>query len=206
MSTDVNRSVELTVECIAVTPQAEKVIEQAGRTCYLSFERIGANSQEEFIGRLIKMGHDSPLEHASATFRIRNCSRAMTHQLVRHRIMSFSQQSQRYVNESGFDYVVPPSLPDEHLDDYHQDMATIQAMYEKWRDRGLRKEDARFVLPNACTSEIVVTANFREWRHIFALRLSPKAQWEIRKACAMILEELKQQAPNCFRDIECPEV
>lgn len=203
MSTDTNRTLELAVELIAVTPEPEKVIEQAGRTCYLSFERIGAHSQEEFIQRLLKMGHDSPLEHASATFRIRNCSRAMTHQLVRHRLMSFSQQSQRYVNEAGFDYVVPPSLPAEYLEDYHQDMVRIQGMYEKWRDRGLRKEDARFVLPNACTSEIVVTANFREWRHIFALRLSPKAQWEIRKACSLILMILKKHAPNCFSDIEC---
>ncbi|MBL7106420.1 MAG: FAD-dependent thymidylate synthase [Phycisphaerae bacterium] len=193
---------KLSVELIAITPDAEKVIEEAGRTCYLSFERIGANSQEEFIARLIKMGHYSPLEHASATFRIRNCSRAMTHQLVRHRIMSVSQQSQRYVNENAFDYVVPESMPEEFAEDYCADMKTIQQMYAKWRQRGLKKEDARFVLPNACVSEIVVTANLREWRHIFDLRLSKKAQWEIRKACTMILGVLKEKAPGCFVDIE----
>ena len=193
---------KLSVDMIAITPNAEKVIEEAGRTCYLSFERVGANSQDEFIARLIKMGHYSPLEHASATFRIRNCSRAMTHQLVRHRIMSVSQQSQRYVNENEFDYVVPESMPEEFAEDYYADMRTIQEMYAKWRQRGLRKEDARFVLPNACVSEIVVTANFREWRHIFELRLSNKAQWEIRKACTMILEVLKEKAPGCFVDIE----
>jgi thymidylate synthase (FAD) len=81
-------------------------------------------------------------------------------------------------------------------------MAVIQKMYDKWRQRGLKKEDARFVLPNACTSEIVVTANFREWRHIFSLRLSPKAQWEIRAACTKILVILKEHAPTCFADIE----
>lgn len=199
------RPVDLQVELVAMTPQPQSVIEQAGRTCYLSFERIGASSAEDFIRRLIKMGHVSPLEHASATFRIRNGSRAMTHQLVRHRLMSVSQQSQRYVDEQGFTYVVPESLPRQFVEDYHNDMSIIQQMYSKWRDRGLKKEDARFVLPNACTSEIVVTANFRQWRHIFSLRISPKAQWEIRKACRLILDVLRQHAPACFEDIQTVE-
>jgi thymidylate synthase (FAD) len=199
------RPVDLQVELVAMTPQPQSVIEQAGRTCYLSFERIGASSAEDFIRRLIKMGHESPLEHASATFRIRNGSRAMTHQLVRHRLMSVSQQSQRYVDEQGFTYVVPESLPRQFAEDYHSDMRIIQQMYSKWRDRGLKKEDARFVLPNACTSEIVVTANFRQWRHIFSLRISPKAQWEIRKACRLILDILRQHAPACFEDIQTVE-
>mgnify|MGYP000857998993 FL=1 len=184
--------IELEVELIAITPDPEKVIEQAGRTCYLSFDRIEEDSDAAFIRRLLKMGHESPLEHAYATFRIRNCSRAMTHQLVRHRLMSVSQQSQRYVDEDQFGYVLPETLPPEHIEDFHQDMKTIQQMYRKWRDRGLKKEDARFVLPNACVSEIVVSANFREWRHIFSLRLSPKAQWEIRKACLKMLAILQQ--------------
>jgi thymidylate synthase (FAD) len=177
------------------------VIEQAGRTCYLSFERTAEGLQEEFIRRLIKMGHESPLEHASATFRIRNCSRAMTHQLVRHRLMSVSQQSQRYVDEEAFAYVVPESIPAEQVDDFRRDMETIQQMYRKWRRRGLKKEDARFVLPNACVSEIVVSANFREWRHIFLLRTSRKAQWEIRHACRAMLAILAERAPGCFDDI-----
>jgi len=191
----------LEVELIAITPEPERVIEQAGRTCYLSFDRIDADSSESFIRRLIKMGHESPLEHAYATFRIRNCSRAMTHQLVRHRLMAVSQQSQRYVNEDEFAYVVPESMPAEFVEDFHRDMSTIQAMYRKWRDRGLRKEDARFVLPNACTSEIVVSADFREWRHIFKLRLSPKAQWEIRTACKVMLAILIERAAVCFDDL-----
>ena len=192
---------ELHVEILAITPDAERVIEQAGRTCYLSFDRIGDQSERSFIQRLIKMGHESPLEHAYATFRLRNCSRAMTHQLVRHRLMAVSQQSQRYVDEKGFQYVVPESIPAEFIQEYHQDMMYMEQLYRKWRDRGLKKEDARFVLPNACTSEIVVSANFREWRHIFTLRLSPKAQWEIRKACVMILDILRRHAPNCFEDM-----
>lgn len=192
---------QLAVELISITPEPERVIEQAGRTCYLSFDRMEADSHESFIRRLIKMGHESPLEHAYATFRLRNCSRAMTHQLVRHRLMAVSQQSQRYVNEEGFAYVVPESMPAEWLDDFHQDMKVIQQMYRKWRQRGLRKEDARFVLPNACISEIVVSANFREWRHIFKLRLSSKAQWEIRDACRAMLAVLTEQAAACFDDI-----
>jgi len=199
---DVEQVTELNVELLAVTPDPERVIEQAGRTCYMSSHRIDAHSQEAFIERLLKMGHDSPLEHAYATFRIKNCSRAMTHQLVRHRLMAVSQQSQRYVSEQAFEYVVPEAMPEAYVADFHTDMQTIQVMYTKWCDRGLRKEDARFVLPNACTSEIVVSANFREWRHIFRLRLSTKAQWEIRKACYLILDKLSNEAPTCFKDIQ----
>ena len=192
---------QLEVELVAITPEAQRVIEQAGRTCYLSFDRVGAESHEGFIRRLIKMGHESPLEHAYATFRVRNCSRAMTHQLVRHRLMAISQQSQRYVDEKGFAYVVPEGIPPEFVEDFHKDMEVIQEMYGKWRARGVRKEDARFVLPNACVSEIVVSANFREWRHIFALRLSAKAQWEIRRACGLMLAILREHAEACFEDI-----
>lgn len=192
---------QLEVELVAITPEPEKVIEQAGRTCYLSFDRMEEDSAADFIRRLIKVGHESPLEHAYATFRVKNCSRAMTHQLVRHRLMAVSQQSQRYVSEQEFSYVVPRSMPAEFVDDFHHDMQIIQRMYRKWRKRGLKKEDARFVLPNACVSEIVVSADFREWRHIFRLRLSAKAQWEIRRACELMLGILKRHASACFDDI-----
>jgi len=196
-----NRARQLEVELIAITPDAQKVIEQAGRTCYMSFDKIDDDSQAGFIKRLIKIGHESPLEHAYATFRIKNCSRAMTHQLVRHRLMAVSQQSQRYVDEEEFTYVVPESMPAELADEFHKDMKTIQAMYHKWREKGLKREDARFVLPNACTSEIVVSANFREWRHIIIIRTDKGAQWEIKKAAHCILDILKKLAPACFEDI-----
>jgi thymidylate synthase (FAD) len=200
MDQDVS-GIQLEVELVAITPDPERVIEQAGRTCYLSFDRIEEDSDAAFIKRLLRMGHESPLEHAYATFRLRNCSRAMTHQLVRHRLMAVSQQSQRYVDEEQFAYVLPETMPPEYVADFHNDMKIIQGMYRKWRDRGLKKEDARFVLPNACVSEIVVSADFREWRHIFKLRLSPKAQWEIRNACLRMLAILKERAPACFEDI-----
>jgi thymidylate synthase (FAD) len=196
-----NQARQLEVELVAITPDPQKVIEQAGRTCYLSFDKMDDDSQVGFIKRLIKMGHESPLEHAYATFRIKNCSRAMTHQLVRHRLMAVSQQSQRYVDEEDFTYVVPESMPPQLADEFHNDMKTIQDMYHKWRDKGLKKEDARFVLPNACTSEIVVSANFREWRHILSVRTDKGAQWEIRKAANLILGILKKDAPACFEDI-----
>lgn len=193
---------EPSVELIAITPDAEHVIEQAGRTCYLSFDKSKEGSEAGFIKRLISMGHESPLEHASATFRIKDCSRSMTHQLVRHRLMSVSQQSQRYVSEDNFRYVLPESISDESVQDFHDDMEVIRQMYHKWRCRGMKREDARFVLPNACVSEIVVSANFREWRHIMTVRLSAKAQWEIRKACQKILALLKEHCPDCFADID----
>jgi len=196
-----SREKKLEVELVAITPDAEKVIELAGRTCYQSFDKVEDDSQKGFISRLIKMGHESPLEHAYASFRIKNCSRAMTHQLVRHRLMAVSQQSQRYVNEEDFCYVIPESMPAEFIDDFQNDMEIIGGMYRKWRDRGLKKEDARFVLPNACTSEIVVSADFREWRHILSVRTAKGAQWEIRKAANLILGTLKKLAPACFDDI-----
>lgn len=189
------------IKLLAITPDAEKVIEQAGRTCYMSFEKMNADSAQDFIRRIVNAGHESVLEHAYATFRIKGCSRAMTHQLVRHRLMAVSQQSQRYVNETAFDYVIPESIPAEFVDDYKADMATIQAMYEKWRDRGLKKEDARFVLPNACCSEIVVSADFREWRHIIKMRTSKKAQWEIRIAAKEILRVLSEHSWAVFGDL-----
>lgn len=188
------------IELLAVTPRAEEVIEFAGRVCYRSAEKRAPGSAAKLIAKLIAMGHESPLEHAFATFHILGCSRAMTHQLVRHRLMSVSQQSQRYVDEKTFSCVIPPAVPDGQRAEFQADMESIRAMYVKWRAHGLKKEDARFVLPNACASEIVISANFREFRHIFAVRCAPQAQWEIRRACAAMLRELYRHAPSVFQD------
>jgi len=190
----------LKVELLAITPRAEEVIEFAGRVCYRSADKRAAGSAARLIARLIAMGHGSPLEHAYATFYISGCSRAMTHQLVRHRLMSVSQQSQRYVDEKSFQYVIPPSVSAEQKEEFEKDMESIRTMYAKWREGGLKKEDARFVLPNACASEIVISANFREFRHIFEVRCAPQAQWEIRQACSLMLRELCRHAPSVFQD------
>ncbi len=189
------------IELLAITPNAEEVIEFAGRICYRSEGKRGPGTAAKLIGKLIAMGHESPLEHASATFHISGCSRAMTHQLVRHRLMSVSQESQRYVDEKSFAYVAPPSIPDGKKEEFERDMETLREMYVKWKAQGLKNEDARFVLPNACTSEIVVSANLREFRHIFQVRCSPQAQWEIREACAAMLRELHRRVPSVFQDL-----
>jgi thymidylate synthase (FAD) len=192
------------VTLIAITPDAEKVIEEAGRTCYLSNDRIDDGTAADFIKKSIKRGHLSILEHACATFRISGASRAFTHQLVRHRVASFSQQSQRYVKEDEFNFIVPPSiaLNDEAYRIYIECMDGCREAYTKLRGMSILKEDARFVLPNALESEIVFTANFRELRHIFELRLDPHAQWEIRRVCMAILEIIRAEAPSVFDDFE----
>jgi thymidylate synthase (FAD) len=192
------------VELIAVTHQAEKIIEEAGRTCYLSFDRMTENSAADFIPKAVARGHLSILEHASATFRIRGGSRAFTHQLVRHRVASFSQQSQRYVKEDEFDFIIPPSIAAhaEALEEFRACMENCRESYAKLRAMNVLKEDARFVLPNAIESEIVFTSNFREFRHLFEIRLEPHAQWEIRRICMEMLLILQKEAPSVFADFE----
>jgi thymidylate synthase (FAD) len=189
------------VELIAITENPERVIEMAARICYQSTDNMKPETLGKLLPKLLGSGHESPFEHAYATFRISDCSRAMTHQLVRHRLMAVSQKSQRYVSEKNFEYVIPPSVPQERIEEFRKDMETIRLMYKKWKDFGLRNEDARFVLPNACTTEIVISANFREFRHIFKVRCTPHAQWEIREACRRMLDELHKQAPHVFDDI-----
>ncbi len=191
-----------TVKLLAVTPDAEKLIEEAGRTCYLSLDRITDDSERNFIRRCIQRGHHSILEHASATFRILGASRVFTHQLVRHRLASFSQQSQRYVNEREFSYVIPPEIEGnaEAAVLFREFIETARRAYQGLRDLGIKKEDARFVLPNALESQIVFSANFREFRTIFSLRLEKGAQWEIRRVCLLMLRELQKKAPSVFGD------
>ena len=190
------------VELIYITPNAEKVIEKAGRTSYQSFNRIGEGSEKKFIRKIINLGHLSVIEHAVASFRISDVSRSLTHQLVRHRLASFTQKSQRYVDERNFTFVEPPKVeenPEAH-EIYVNFMKTVRETYKKLREFKIPKEDARFVLPNATTTEIVITANLREWRHIVELRGSEHAQWEIRRMTIEILKILKREAPTVFED------
>ncbi|MGQ9618141.1 MAG: FAD-dependent thymidylate synthase [Candidatus Aminicenantia bacterium] len=242
------------VVLISITPDAEKLIEEAGRTSYLSFDRMTPfplfecvsvdgeikifkseefpflkdlkegdyfelegkkwkankkwrNSAHKFIEMLIKTGHTSVLEHATATFRVEGGSRSFTHQLVRHRIASFTQQSQRYVEETGFKYVIPPSIEKNQkaLDIFEKFIEFAKKTYKELRDMGIQKEDARFVLPNAVCSETIISANLREWRHIIELRGHPSAQWEIRKMAIEVLKKLKEKAPSVFFDFEINE-
>ena len=190
------------VKLLAITPNAEKLIEEAGRTCYLSLDRISDTSEKNFIRGCIKSGHHSILEHAVATFRIKGASRAFTHQLVRHRLASYSQQSQRYVVESEFNYIIPPDISNntEAYNLFLEFIENSRETYRKLRGMGIKKEDARFVLPNALESEIVFTANFRELRFIFSLRLKKNAQWEIRRVCLEMLKIMQKESPSAFGD------
>jgi thymidylate synthase (FAD) len=188
------------VELIAITPDPERVIEIAARTCYQSEDKMAPEKLGELLPKLLAMGHESPFEHATATFRVSGVSRAMTHQFVRHRLLAVSQKSQRYVSEGNFEWVTPPSVPGGEKAEFDRDMEVMRAMYKKWKGKGLKNEDARFVLPNACTTEMVVSANFREWRHVFDVRCHRRAQWEIRDACLAMLAVLNQQAPHVFAD------
>jgi thymidylate synthase (FAD) len=195
------------VELLFVTPNAEKLIEAAGRTSYLSFPKQKESSEKTFIRMLIKNQHLSVLEHAYATFRILGISRALTHQLVRHRLCSFIQQSQRYVDESNFSFVEPDSLkknPKAHSV-FIDFMDRAKDVYSQLQKMKIKKEDARYVLPNAVESQVVASANFREWRHIIGLRGKAQAQWEIRKLAIEILKILRRHAPTVFEDFEIDE-
>ena len=190
------------VKLLAITPDSEKLIEQAGRTCYQSNDPTEPGSGKSFVQKIIKNGHHSVLEHPYATFKITGASRTFTHQLVRHRLCAFSQQSQRYVNERKFDFVTPESIagnPETHKL-FEQFIAEAKTVYCKLQELGIKNEDARFVLPNAVESEIVISANFRQFRHMFTLRCSRHAQWEIREVCLCMLRILQNKAPAVFGD------
>ena len=188
------------IDLISITPNAEGIIEAAARTCYQSEHNPNRPS---LIPQLIKNGHESVLEHGSASFKISGISRALTHQLVRHRLCSFSQQSQRYVREDGFEYIVPPSIIKIGKEkEFIKQMENIQEMYTYWKNLGIRNEDARYVLPNACSTKLVITANMREYRTIIKLRCEKHAQWEIRSLFIEILNILSQKCPNIFMDLK----
>ena len=188
------------VELISITRDAERIIELAARTCYDSRHRLYDQVTEKFLHNLMRAGHLSVFEHAWATFDISGISRACSHQLVRHRLATYSQRSQRYVREEGFDYITPPTIAEneEAVRIYHMTIGAVQQAYGSLLKLNIPKEDARFLLPNACATNLVMTANFREWMHIFKLRLTSHAQWEIRELAARILKILQREAPIIF--------
>ena len=197
----------MNVEILAVTSYAEKLIEKAGRVCYKSDDKINDSSASGFIRMLIRSGHLSVLEHAYVTVRLKGVSRVFTHQIVRHRLCSFSQQSQRYVDEEKFSFVIPHKIEENEKakEKFLGIMEEIRHSYSEILALGVSKEDARFVLPNACCSEIVFSCNFRELRHIFIIRGSKRAQWEIREVFIVLLKKMKDVAPDCFYDLSINE-
>lgn len=192
------------VELLAVTPDCERLIESCGRTCYESYDKVTEDSHIKIIRHLMKNGHTSVFEHASATFRFTDVSRSLTHQLVRHRIASYSQKSQRFVKENDFDYVVPHAIFDnpEAREKYMACMQYIEDTYNELVVLGFRKEDARYVLPNACTTTIDTTLNFRSLFNLFDLRGDIHAQWEIRRMVMAMLDLVKEPAPTVFEGYE----
>lgn len=198
------------IELLQYTPNPEELIEKAARTCYKSPSK--PETRDKFLRGVIKSGHESVIEHASATFKISEVSRALTHQLVRHRVASYSQESQRYCTfEKSYGnvlddwFVTPTSILENSNDEvrnvYRETMECIEDAYRKLVDSGIKAEDARFLLPNAAKTEIVCTMNFREWRHFLKLRCDSHAQWEIRDLANEILSKLYSIAPSIFEDL-----
>ncbi|MBW2120490.1 MAG: FAD-dependent thymidylate synthase [Deltaproteobacteria bacterium] len=183
-------------------------IEQAGRTCYRSEDRISADSAPAFVRRLIAAGHHSVLEHVSITVRF-TCDRGVTHELVRHRIASFSQESTRYANYGkdrfGREITVikPPFWPEDSpaYREWYEAMKAAEAHYMRLLEQGATPQEARAVLPNSLRSEIVMTCNIREWRHILALRSGPQAHPQMRQIMVPLLEEFCRRIPVLFDDL-----
>lgn len=194
------------ITLIAHTPEPEKVIASAAKLCYSSSDieslmnGLTTEKIEAFIKKLTDLGHQSPLEHCTFTFGIEGVSRATSHQIVRHRIASYSQKSQRYVKEGQFDYIVPPTIYNNSADLTVFDglMQHIQEAYDYFIRNGIPAEDARFVLPNACETKLIMTMNIRSLLHFFEERCCNRAQWEIRNMANAMLDICKKIAPNLF--------
>lgn len=204
----------MTVTILESTHHPEEVVWRAARTCYSAepptqLTSATRDTKAKLIRKVIRSGHLSCLEHVSFTFAIEGISRACSHQLVRHRLASFSQQSQRYVETDKLDVVVPPSIKaDPSLysaeEVFWDCMMQVETAYELLIDRGIPAEDARYVLPNAARTNLVMTMNARELLHFFKLRCCQRAQWEIRKMAEIMLTLCQSIAPVLFEDAGAP--
>jgi thymidylate synthase (FAD) len=217
---------QLKVILLRHTLSPEETIALSAKLCYSKStiedlrDKITRKDQSEFIEKLMNMGHESVLEHVTFSFGVEGVSRVLLAQLTRHRIASFSVQSQRYVSyENGFGYILPESiaaLGEDAVQKYQKQMDTIESWYVDWQKKlgkgEKSNEDARFVLPNACETRLVVTMNVRELRHFFSLRMCNRAQWEIRKMAEEMFRICFETAPALFADAgpacirgKCPE-
>lgn len=202
------------VKLINYTKNPEKIVAQSARLCYsnLGIEDLKKSLTNESITKLIKkimrLGHYSVLEHITFTFAMEGISRVTSHQLVRHRIASFSQQSQRYVkiSKKDFPYIIPKSIAkDDKLRKIFIDaIKELDKIYHQFLDDNIAAEDARYILPQAVVTKIIITANARELLHIFKLRCCNRAQWEIREVAKSMLKEVKDTAPTIFENAGPP--
>ncbi|MBU5438665.1 FAD-dependent thymidylate synthase [Tissierella sp. MSJ-40] len=220
------------VELLRYTPDGEKLIAAAAKLCYSPTgisqieENLDEEKTEKFLKILIDLGHESPIEHVTFTFGVEGVSRTLTHQLVRHRIASFSQQSQRYVKLDQFEYIIPPSINNnpkakklfieamEEDQKYYNEITDLlfKEHFDKYIKEGLGEkeaklksekesiEDSRYIFPNACETKIVFTMNTRSLMNFFKLRCCNRAQWEIRELAVEMLKEVKIVYPILFKN------
>ncbi len=196
----------MNVKLLEHTPDPERTIAAAGRLCYAAigadelFDDMTPDEVIKLVRFLVKSGHHSAVEHASFTFAIDGISRACSHQLVRHRVASYNQQSQRYVTYDNLEFITPPAIAANGAAAARFDAlnkASLDA-YKALLDDGVAAEDARYVLPNAAETKIVVTMNARELLHFFALRCCNRAQWEIRDLAIAMLDLVRELAPTVY--------
>jgi len=195
----------LNVVLLAKTPSAEDIIAKAAKLCYsekgVSELELTDKQKKKMVTKMFTLGHHSTMEHANFTFGIEGISRACSHQLVRHRLASFSQQSQRYVKfNSQFEYYTPESIKEkpELLSKYNSLMEQLSGVYQEMIGNGIPAEDARYLLPNSCCTKLIMTMNVRELLHFFNMRLCSRAQKEIRDVAAKMLSLVKKEAPEIF--------
>jgi thymidylate synthase (FAD) len=187
-----------------------KSIEKAGRICYKSEDKITSHSSKKFIQKILQSGHESVIEHEKITVKI-VCDRGVSHEIVRHRIASYSQESTRYCNYSEDKFgneltLIRPFFWQNDPEKYtiwKETMQVIENNYNKLISQGARPEEARSILPNSLKTEIVVTMNLREWRHFFKLRTSAEAHPQMREITLPMLRQFKEEIPIIFDDIGC---
>ena len=200
--------INMMVKLVRHTPEPERTVAMSARLCYSPIgaaqleEKISDEQAANLVRKLVSMGHLSTLEHVTFTFAIEGVSRVLTHQLVRHRIASYSQQSQRYVKEHDFETIVPASIASkpEAKAKFDKLMTEIQAMYDEFIALDIPAEDARYILPNATETKIVCTFNARSLLNFFSLRCCTRAQWEIRALANEMLRQCQAVAPVIFEN------
>lgn len=209
------------VKLLSSTVDPTKLIAMAARVCYTNMdieelaESLTPEKSLEMVNKIFDVGHESILEHVSFFFAVSGVSRVLTHQLVRHRIATYHQRSQRYVNEESADVVIPPSILNNPLAEelFDEIKREVDDAYSELVALGVPKEDARYVLMNATESQLVVTMNARNLIHFFGLRCCSRAQWEIRQMADLMLQATREVlpavfdkvGPNCYTTGHCPE-